>query len=305
AVRAPPTWRWPVGLGAKRTRTVPLTSVPTRTARSGRADRDLASHAAILLQPRAGARPGAVSDALLFELPREELDDRPGRRRVADDFRLTASAWAVAAWRQPLINPAPAVHHRPEKASRMRSSKKCRSGRDRRWARLPGGSETRVSPQPQKGDSPWTRARSTTWVMRSPSCRPTSTPRPPASSSSSASSMPAGAGTLDSARARPGSPGAWGLPGSGPRTRPRRARPGDAATAGPGPRAWTALVCQGSGPDPRGHPGDRGAALGGGPRRHGGSCRTHRARLASGGPQGRGSRGRPPARRPGAARVSR
>src|SRR5207249_10895573 len=161
AVRAPPTWRWPVGLGAKRTRTVPLTSVPTRTARSGRADRDLASHAAILLQPRAGARPGAVSDAPLFELPREELDDRPGRRRVADDFRLTASAWAVAAWRQPLRNPAPAVHHRPEKASRMRSWQECRSGRDRRWARLPGGSKTRMSPQPQKGDSPWTRARST------------------------------------------------------------------------------------------------------------------------------------------------
>src|SRR5436309_530781 len=32
------------------------------------------------------------------------------------------------------------------------------------------------SPQQQKGDSPWTRARSTAWMTRSPSCRPTSTP---------------------------------------------------------------------------------------------------------------------------------
>src|SRR5205823_2103775 len=42
-------------------------------------------------------------------------------------------------------------------------------------------------------------------------------------------------------------------PGSGPRTRPRGACPGDAAAAGPGPGAWRALVCQGPGPDSRGH----------------------------------------------------
>src|SRR5437762_8736420 len=57
--------------------------------------------------------------------------------------------------------------------------------------------------------------------------------------------------------------------------------------------------------DPCGDPGDRGAAPGGGPRRHRRARRADRAGLAPDGPQGRGSRGRPPARRPGAARVSR
>src|SRR5216117_3459055 len=73
------------------------------------------------------------------------------------------------------------------------------------------------------------------------------------------------------------------------RERVRVARPGDAAAAGPGPGAWRALVCQGPGPDSRGYAGDRGAALGGGARRHSGSCRTHRARLASGGPHSGGA----------------
>src|SRR3972149_8713610 len=31
AVRAPPTWRWPVGLGAKRTRTVPGVGLTVKT----------------------------------------------------------------------------------------------------------------------------------------------------------------------------------------------------------------------------------------------------------------------------------
>src|SRR5881394_1920725 len=52
-------------------------------------------------------------------------------------------------------------------------------------------------------------------------------------------------------------------------------------------------------------PETEGAAPGGGPRRHRRARRADRAGLAPDGPQGRGSRGRPPARRPGAARVSR
>src|SRR3989442_10237267 len=45
-----------------------------------------------------------------------------------------------------------------------------------RWLRNSGVE----SPQ-QKGDSPWTRAHWTDWVTRSPSCRLTSTSRPPRS----------------------------------------------------------------------------------------------------------------------------
>src|SRR5437762_2430942 len=59
------------------------------------------------------------------------------------------------------------------------------------------------SPQ-QKGDSRWKRSRWTNWVTRSPSCRPTSTPRPRACSISSVSSMRAAAGTTASAPAPPG-----------------------------------------------------------------------------------------------------
>src|SRR5437762_2995430 len=82
-----------------------------------------------------------------------------------------------------------------------------------RWLRNSGVE----SPQQRKGDSSWKCARSTDWATRSLSCRPTSTPRPLVSSSSSASSTSGMAGIPDSARARPGSPGAWGS---------RRARPG-------------------------------------------------------------------------------
>src|SRR5439155_26629070 len=68
-----------------------------------------------------------------------------------------------------------------------------------RWLRSSGVE----SPQ-QTEDSPWTRALWTDWVTRSPSCRLTSTPRPPASSISSGSSTPEEAGTPAFAPAPPG-----------------------------------------------------------------------------------------------------
>ena len=74
---------------------------------------------------------------------------------------------------------------------------------------------------------------------------------------------------------------------------------------GRGPRPRGAVVRQGPGPDPRGHPGDRSAAAGGGARGHGRPRRADRARLAVGGPAGRGAGDRAAAREPGAARATR
>src|SRR5436190_3097964 len=70
-------------------------------------------------------------------------------------------------------------------------------------------------------------------------------------------------------------------------------------------RARGAVLRQGEGVDPRGDPGDRGAAPGRGPGWHRRARRADRTGLAPDGPQGRGPGGRPATRRPGPARVSR
>ena len=96
----------------------------------------------------------------------------------------------------------------------------------------------------------------------------------------------------------------WARYRRGPGTRSRGARPGNAAAVGPGVSAGRALVRQGPRPDSCRHAGDRGATSQSRTRWHGGSCRTHRARMASDGPQGRGARGCAAARMPRTARVS-
>src|SRR3990167_10132289 len=74
AVRAPPTWRWPVGLGAKRTRTAPGMSVPLEEA------------------PPRSRREGADPRAADRRVPEEIVVDVRGERRPDDERRVEQQA---------------------------------------------------------------------------------------------------------------------------------------------------------------------------------------------------------------------
>src|SRR6266508_1302307 len=75
-----------------------------------------------------------------------------------------------------------------------------------------------------------------------------------------------------------------GFAPGGSRARPRGAHARHAAAAVAGARSRRAVLRQGPRADSRGDPGDRGAALGSGPRRHRRARRAHRPGLA---PDGR------------------
>src|SRR2546425_4694183 len=128
-----------------------------------------------------------------------------GKGRVACTFRLTAPCVGGGRLSAAPGGYRPSGPQKPGEAiadafvEKLSIGPRSPLGAPPRWLRNSGVE----SPQ-QTEDSPWTRAHWTDWVTKSPSCRLTSTPRPPASSISSGSSTSERAGTPAFAPAPPG-----------------------------------------------------------------------------------------------------